>query len=129
MPTVRIISNIAEPQKRREIARRLTVVFGRSGVKVSHLLFIWQHIELSDVYPGPFSLAERNPAISGHFASVTIEVSQQRPKQWRHEILQKTREIFADGLSDEYIFMGLVPVDPDDFVNATSAESRQQEVS
>jgi hypothetical protein len=129
MPTVRIVSNIAEPQKRREIARRLTVVFGRLGVKISHLLFIWQHVELSDVYPGPFSLADRSPSTEGNFASVTIEVSQKRPKEWRREILQKTREIFADGLSDEYIFLGLVPVDPDDFLNATSANSRQQEES
>ncbi|MCM2477282.1 hypothetical protein HGO38_27905 [Rhizobium sp. CG5] len=129
MPTVRIVSNIAEPQKRREITRRLTVVFGRSGVKLSHLLFIWQHIELSDVYPGPLSLADRSPSISGNFASVTIEVSQKRPKEWRREILEKTREIFADGLSYEYIFVGLAPVNPDDFLNVTSENSRQQGVA
>ncbi|NTG05273.1 hypothetical protein G6K93_22095 [Agrobacterium rhizogenes] len=128
MPTVRIVSNIAEPQKRREIARRLTVVFGRSGVKISHLLFVWQHVELSDVYPGPFSLVDRSPSIEGNFASVTIEVSQKRSKEWRRELLQKTREIFADGLSDEYIFLGLVAVDPDNFLNATSENSRRQEV-
>ncbi|MCR5942610.1 hypothetical protein FG152_17500 [Ochrobactrum sp. XJ1] len=120
MPTIQIKSDISDPKRRRDICRKMTIVFGRLGVDVHHLLIMWQPIALADVYPGPLNIIEMNKAWDGPIAYVAVAISKERPASWRARLLQELSDLFAGGGRGDYVFVELVPVAPSDFSTPVS---------
>ncbi|MCE6076400.1 hypothetical protein FS799_16135 [Agrobacterium vitis] len=126
MPTIQIKSDISDLKKRRNICRKMTVVFGRLGVDVRHLLILWQPITQADIYPGPLSIAEMNKVWAGPIVYVSVAISNERPAAWRAQLLQELSDLFADGGPGEYVFIELLPVAASDFSTPVSRELQPQ---
>ncbi|MGQ0823738.1 MAG: tautomerase family protein [Actinomycetota bacterium] len=107
MPVIRIITNVSEPNVRREVATELTHVFQRNGVPRRHIATMFINITSADVYTGDASLVDDLGA-DVRFAFVEIGMSPDREETMKRELATAIVRGFAPVIERKRIAIDFV---------------------